>query len=117
MIVGRFERIFGRPTVDCHVTISAVKIDGVVPFLIDTGADTTVLMPVDGRRLRIPYNELTNEWTAYGFGGAAKVFRMSAVLIVSDDKTAYAYRFPLEIAEPRDDFGDMPSLLGRDILR
>jgi len=117
MILGRFEPVFGRPTVDGYVTIRSLNVSGVVPFLIDTGADTSLLMPIDSARLKIPFDKLTNERRAYGLGGVAKVFYIPAVLMVSDKKTAYGYRFALDIAEPSDDLEGMPSLLGRDILK
>jgi hypothetical protein len=117
MILGRFDRVSGRPTVDCHLTIRSLNIDGVVPFLVDTGADSTLLMPIDARRLKIPFEKLTNERVVYGLGGSAKVFYIPAVLIVSDKETAYAYRFALEIAEPNEDIDGMPSLIGRDIMK
>jgi predicted aspartyl protease len=116
MITGRF--VFDRPTIDCHITIKSLNIDGVVPFLIDTGADTSLLLPVDSVRFNIPFDQLTNSRIAYGLGGPAKVFYMPATLIVADKKTAYGYRFALDIAEPSEDLDDMPaSLLGRDILQ
>jgi hypothetical protein len=117
MILGRFDAVSGRPTVDAHITIKSLDISGVVPFLIDTGADTSLLMPIDSVPLKVPFENLTNQRTAYGLGGPAKVFYVPAVLLVSDKKTAYGYRFPLEIAEPNDDLEGMPSLLGRDILK
>ena len=73
MVVGRFDPVSGHPTVDCHVTIKSLGIDGVVPFLVDTGADTSLLMPIDSLPLKIPFEKLTNERDAYGLGGCVKV--------------------------------------------
>jgi hypothetical protein len=115
MIVGRYD--FGRPTIDCHITIKSLNIDGVVPFLADTGCDRTTLMPFDSVPLKIPFDQLTNQRTAYGFGGGGKVFFIPAILVVSDKTTLYGYRFAIDIAEPTDALEGMPSLLGRDIMQ
>lgn len=115
MILGRFD--FGRPIVDCHITIKSLDIDGVIPFLVDTGCDKTTIMPVDSARLNIPFEQMTNFRTAYGFGGSGKVFYMPATLVVSDKTTLYGYRFAVDIAEPHDSLDGMPSLLGRDIMQ
>jgi hypothetical protein len=115
MILGRFD--FGRPVIDCHVTIKSINIDGVIPFLVDTGCDRTTLMPVDSVRLGVPFDQLTNEKVSYGFGGASAVYLMPAALVIADKKVAYGYRFGLDIAKPHVNLEGMPSLLGRDILQ
>jgi hypothetical protein len=117
MILGRFEKVSDRPVVDCHLTIKSLNIDGVIPFLIDTGADTSLLMPIDSKPLKVPFEKLTNKRIAYGLGGPATVYLIPAVIIVSDKAKAYGYRIPLDIAEPNDDLEGMPSLLGRDIIK
>ncbi len=103
--------------VDCFLTLPAFKVSGIVPFLIDTGADCSLLMPADARRLNIDFQKLIYTRESHGVGGVCKEHRAPASLIVSDQKLAYGYRFALSIAEPTEDLEECPSILGMDILR
>ena len=57
MIIGYFEN--GRPHVTSHVEIQRLGARGVIPLLVDTGADTTCIHPKDGATLLIPCRMLT----------------------------------------------------------
>jgi len=88
-----------------------------VSFLIDTGADTTVLMPIDGLRMSIPYNTLPTPKTSKGVGGIANDFEKSAHIAVFDaDGYILTYFVKLTISTPTPHNQDIPSLLGRDII-
>lgn len=117
MIQGRFETFSRRPVIDCFLTLPAFNASAVVPFLVDTGADCSLLMPADAQRLDIKFEKLIYTRKSYGIGGECKEHRVPALLIVSDHKTAYAYRFGLSIAEPTPALEECPSILGMDILR
>jgi gag-polyprotein putative aspartyl protease len=118
MIEGcRFETYSMRPVVDCFLSIAGLNAHGPVAFLLDTGADQSLLMPADARRLKIDYTKITFPRTSHGIGGECREGRVPAQLLVSDSTTVYGYRFPLGIAEPKDYLEDCPSILGMDILR
>jgi hypothetical protein len=117
MILGRFEPFSKRPVVDCFVSIPSLNVHDTVTFLMDTGADCTVLMPGDGFRLGIDYRSLDYRHTAFGIGGESKEHPCAAVIMVSDDATIYAHKRGIGIAEKRADTMGVPSILGMDVMR
>ncbi|MDO8876327.1 MAG: hypothetical protein Q8M24_14635 [Pseudolabrys sp.] len=119
MVIGRFETFSGRPTVDCYLDIKTIGVSGMVPFLIDTGADCTVLMPGDANSLGIDFDTLKHSQTvtSVGVGGECVDFLVPAILMVRENKVAKAYRFGLRIAMDERALDGAPSLLGRDILQ
>lgn len=119
MFVGRFEMPFSRPTIDCFISIPQLNVQGVVPFLLDTGADCTTLMPIDQKRLGILEANLAHaqQTVSYGIGGACVDYLCPAALVFKDQDVGHAYRQGLYIAKRTDENEDMPSLLGRDILK
>ena len=66
MLSGRFGGTTGRPYIEAFLSIPSMGINGAVSFLIDTGADSTVLMQADATRLQLDYSQLTprqrEEW-------------------------------------------------------
>ena len=74
MIVGRFGDTAGRPYVEAIVIVlfSRLNIKLNVSFLVDTGADISVINPVDGIQAKLPYNNLTNADDVSGIGGTRK---------------------------------------------
>jgi len=117
MIQGRFESFTKRPVVDCFIRLPSTNTQAIIPFLIDTGADWSVLMPSDANRLNVNYKKLTRTRKSFGIGGACVEYVVPALLAVSDEKTMYGYKFALGIAEPMPDLHDAPSIIGMDILR
>lgn len=119
MLKGRFERFSGRPTVDCYIDVKSLSISGVVPFLIDTGADVTVLMPGDAASLGVDHDALKHCQTvsSTGVGGECEDYLVPAVLIVDDEGIGKVYRFGLRIAKEDTALDGAPSLLGRDIIK
>ena len=101
-----------------------------VRFLIDTGADATVLHPRDAYRLlgdelhRIDFGRDPYHIAGLGVGGGAeRVVRDATLTLRSVDGETYPMEMPILIARPTPaepgDHGNwrLPSLLGRDFLR
>ena len=53
MLQGRFGDTSGRPYMEGHVLLPRLGWRGYVSFIFDTGADTSLLMPLDARRMGI----------------------------------------------------------------
>ncbi|MCH8188606.1 MAG: retroviral-like aspartic protease family protein [Proteobacteria bacterium] len=105
------------PYIEGRPLIPRLNIDGYVSFLVDTGADTTVLMQTDGARLGLDYSRLKNETFAIGVGGEAKIYREPVNLVFSEAGTRiHLYVLDLHVLEPKSANKTMPSLLGRNIL-
>lgn len=101
-------------------------------FLVDTGADATLLAPVDAYELlgnalfEIDFDDEAKVFWSVGIGGYARSVIRSAILsTVSDDGEFIGVFAPICIAEPvprlptpeHPGNWSTPSLLGRDILR
>lgn len=88
-----------------------------ISFLIDTGADRTLISPVDGVRLRgelgVDILDLPFGSPIVGVGGQTETRMIDATL----DIGAQTISTTLSLVEPPPgQFPTMPSLLGRDIL-
>ena len=123
MLVGRFGNSSGRPYISARVAIPSLGLVGSVSFLIDTGADTTLLTPADATKIGFDFNVAGKVWTAQGIGGSAKtsVFRARLVFLDRECGRLYGYENRLSILHPSDEDEDavserIPSLLGRDLL-
>ena len=117
MLEGRIGNLSGAPYVEARISFPQLGFRGLVSFLVDTGADGTVLMPADTKRLGIDFSSLRNPTTSEGIGGAARGFVERAVLSFSDRRYIYAYLLPIEVSAPTRYNLRFPSLLGRDILK
>ena len=80
-----------------------------IEFLIDTGADTTVLSPSDARAVGLDTSILDIEGESSGVGGEVYMRTVEATL------TIQGYSVPLIIYIPDSDY-EIPSLLGRDFM-
>lgn len=116
MLVGRFGDTSGAPYLEARVVIPRLRLTGLISFLVDTGADGTVLMPADSRKLTINFGALRNPITSEGIGGPAKGYNEQMILSFSDRKSIYSYLLDVEISAPTPHNHRFPSLLGRDIL-
>ncbi len=116
-INGQFEELTGRPFVDGYLEFPRLGIQSRVFFLLDTGADNSVLMPSDAASMGVSFGTLSPaEGTAHGIGGQALYHREPALLLFPGDDSLYLYDFDLEVAEPTTHNRELPSLLGRDIV-
>ena len=80
-----------------------------VELLVDTGADRTLLSPVDARRLGIDLATLESGVPSVGVGGPAETRAIEAFLTID----TFSAPLTLTIVEtPR----PIPSLLGRDVI-
>ena len=99
-----------------HVLLPRLGWSGNVSFIFDTGADTSLLMPLDAQRMGINYAMFENEVPTLGIGGAAENFVESAYLAFVGDEALYGYEIELHICKPAEELMTVPSLLGRDII-
>ncbi len=110
---GHFDQ-FGRPTLRCVVFVPRLRTDLVVEFLVDTGADRSVLMPKASIQLGLHEPDAEQHLLGTGFGGIA-VGTRETVSIDIDEAQFGKYRFLVAVDVPRGNFV-LPSVLGRDIL-
>ena len=116
MLEGRFGDTSGAPYVEARVSFPRLSLRGLISFLVDTGADGTVFMPADSRKLGVNFGVLRNPVTSEGIGGTAKGFTEQVVLSFSDKRFIYSYLLDIEIAAPTTRNHRFPSLLGRDVI-
>ena len=118
----------GAPLIQIIVTLEDRSDD--IWFLIDTGADATVLHPADAQSLlgdalhRIDFAHDPYRAAGLGVGGGAeRVARDATLTLRSVGGEFYQMEMPILIARPAPaepgDHGNwrLPSLLGRDFLR
>lgn len=116
-LVGWVQDPHGCPYIDAYVKTPAGVRTSRVSFLVDTGAETSFLMPMDARVLGVDYERLTlSPDSTTGIGGEARFYQEQALVTFFDSEYIYMYELALEIAEPTEHNLGIPSLLGRDIL-
>ena len=99
--------------------LPALRLSSQVEFLVDTGADSTSLLPYDVGRMGIDLRAVEGGYrNADGVGGKTRYKTTKAVLRFQDTAAlSGSCEFEIDvdlIAEEADD--QLPSLLGRDIL-
>ena len=99
-----------------HVLLPRLGKSGNVSFIFDTGADTSLLMPLDGQRMGIDYGMFEKQETSLGIGGASENYIESAYLAFVGDDALYGYEIELRVCETSEELMTIPSLLGRDII-
>ena len=117
MIKGRYGGTSGRPYIEARLTIPSQKLNAEISFVLDTGADATVLMPLDGAKMGLDYGKLLRTTRSVGVGGYCEDFLEEAIVTFRDsDGTLYAFEIEINISSPSPDIMAIPSLLGRDII-
>ena len=117
MIQGRFGNTSGRPYIEARLAFPRLNISGDISFIFDTGADSSLLMPIDSGRLGVDFSRLTTTTESRGIGGLSKQFLEPAILAFTHPGVClHVYFLSLRIATPTPDIADIPSLLGRDII-
>lgn len=120
MILGYFqtEGRFQRPYVDLILQFPVADNRQLeVSFLVDTGADRTLLSPTEGVRLRqqlgIEFLDLPFGTPIGGIGGQTETRRIDATLDIGEQSISTTLSL---VEPPPGQFPTMPSLLGRDII-
>lgn len=118
MLRGRFGDTTRRPYVQARLVIPRFNIDASISFLVDTGADSSLIAPADAREMGIDYAKLGGAVESLGMGGIALSYPVKCSLAFRDPgKCIYVYHLDaLDIAAPDPEIEEMPSLLGREIL-
>ncbi len=106
-----------RPFVSGWLEVPSLRCSGEVAFLVDTGADSTVLAPRDAALLGIDPSLLPPGPASTGVGGRMQTAHAQASITLDHLR----YDFPLRILTPatrtqRSALARIPSLLGRDVL-
>ena len=92
MLRGRFGDSSGRPYLEGRLVIPRLEMRRDVSFIVDTGADSTLLMPLDGQGMGVDYSRLEESTTSVGIGGATENFLEPALLAFSEGRRSlYVY--------------------------
>ena len=119
MTTGYFiaEGAYRRPYVEVEVTfLDASHRTLKFAFVVDTGADHTLLSPSDAQRLHsqlgLDIRTMPRGNPIGGVGGYAETRLVRATLVIG----SYETTMPLHVVDLPPGPYDMPSLIGRDII-
>ena len=121
MIEGYFvadeKACFRRPYMDVTVTSPEADDNSIeISFVIDTGADLTLISPFDGQRicrqLDVDMHSLPLGKSIGGIGGQVDTKFIKVKLVIGDYKTT----MNTSIVDLPPGPNDMPSILGRDVI-
>jgi hypothetical protein len=106
-----------RPFVSALLTIPSLHLSASTAFLVDTGADSTLLAPRDAALMGLDVGLLAAGPPSTGVGGAVPTAQVGATLGFE----SHRYNLTLRVLAPetrmqRSALARIPSLLGRDIL-
>jgi hypothetical protein len=117
MLRGRFGLPNYCPYIVARLYLPRLGLRGDVPLVVDTGADSSILMPSDGRLIGLPYDRLEGDNAIGGVGGDVRCYLERAVFAFTDPgRMVYAYELDLDIMPLDATRAPLPSLLGRDII-
>lgn len=122
MVPTGFAGVPARPFIEVRLHVQG-STPTAIPFLIDTGADRSVLHPADASQLGMAPWEIDFSGAApiSGIGGGMRIMPITARAIfraATDQDPRYVWMdSTIYLAEPSDENWDMPSLLGRDLLQ
>ncbi len=116
--------VAARPYVDVELLIDGASGGFDVRFLIDTGADDTILHPRDTQRPDAPplpfsFDDHPERRRVGGIGGSTDLIPVSARLFFQTDTGGGRLWQDCRVwvAQPNDTNQRLPSLLGRDLLQ
>ena len=112
------------PYVQAAVLIPKIPSQGLVNFLIDTGADNTTLSLLDIERIALDYRKLNlrSPVPVKGIAGEVFFYQVQAVIMFRDENNdLYAFNMDIHIPKRGDrrkinEQRQLPSILGRDII-
>lgn len=118
ILQGRFGDTSGRPYLEGRLHIPRLRLVTDISFLVDTGADSTTLLPDDAKKMGLDFSALTiNSHPSKGVGGFSEGYVEQALLVFNDPGRSICwYNLDLDILKPDEHLREMPSLLGRDVL-
>src|SRR5438046_2893461 len=100
MLTGRFGNTTGRPYIEGRLYLPRLSVQGDISFLLDTGADGSMLMPADAIRLGVPYDALQGDNEASGIGGTVNCFVEHVVFAFTEPGAAvYVYELAIDIMQ------------------
>src|ERR1051325_1420330 len=101
MLLGAFFDSKGRPTLEGRLSIFPINATADIPFLIDTGAYATVIMPADSLRLGINFKDPSyTRSKLYGVGTAEGITLKSLLAFEDDSGDLHIYRLPVTLVVP-----------------
>ncbi|MCY4484135.1 MAG: retropepsin-like aspartic protease [Spirochaetaceae bacterium] len=109
----------GRPRVEAVVVLPHLRTRGLVEFMVDTGADTTVLSRSDAESIGAKIDGLDDPHDVGGIGGTMRMYSVPAAVCLSDGSNERSFDIPIGIPDKIKDsagYAEMPSLLGRDVI-
>ena len=115
-LAGSFERRTGRPLIECNVLLPRLGVQADVTLLVDTGADRTMLAPMEVALLGLDPFLLINPQSVFGVGGLVEAHREAATISFTSGSTVYEYRLDVLVVAQDRAGASLYSLLGRDIL-
>jgi hypothetical protein len=114
---GRFGDTTGRPYLEARLFIPRLNLDADISFLVDTGADSSLLGPADAYEMNVDYSKLRGRSESLGTAGVAYSYTEPASVALTDPgRFVYLFHVKLDIAAPSPHTMELPSLLGREIL-
>jgi hypothetical protein len=117
LIIGTFDEDTHRPYIHCDVYLPRLNAWGEISFLLDTGADRSLITSGDAHKLMIPYVELIGNSEMAGIGGTIHCFSERAILGFRDrTKRLFVYDIMIDITDDGPYTDEIPSLLGRDVI-
>lgn len=106
----------GRPFIEGDLILPDQGIRVRLPFLVDTGADRTLILPSGTTKLRIDFDRLTSSRHRMGGVGGAIRYAQTPARLVFYGSSIYLYELEIAVAAPGSRRSPVDALLGRDIL-
>ena len=122
MVPTGFAGVPARPFIEVRLHVQG-STPTAIPFLIDTGADRSVLHPADASQLGMaPWEiDFSSGPPISGVGGSMRIMPITTRVIFRTETDQYPryvwMNSTVYLAEPSEENWDMPSLLGRDLLQ